>query len=201
MTSETAQPNYRMRENFLKEFVDLLIKNSISDEERKRILAEEVERKNAIQNIRKELMSEEVSKQIPQNPVRNFNGIISKNRTLQKPQRINFAQKVPQQTKREGINLGKITQFLNDPAVLSVECPGPGKNLLLNRSGAIQASSMSLNKEEINSIVKEASVKARIPLTTGVFKAAFQNIIITAILSEYVGTRFLIQKKTPFQKH
>lgn len=100
-----------------------------------------------------------------------------------------------------GINLGKITSVLLDPAVFGVECQGPGKNLLVNRSGAIQAASLSLTKDEINMLMEEFSDKTRIPLVDGVFKAAFQDLILTAVVSDFVGTRFIIQKRLPFQRY
>lgn len=104
--------------------------------------------------------------------------------------------KTPQQT----INLGKITKFLMDPSVFAVECPGVGKHLLINRSGVIQTSSVTLNKEEIETLMREISQATRIPLATGLFKAAFQDLVITAILSDFIETKFMIQKRTPFQK-
>ncbi|MFH1290628.1 MAG: hypothetical protein ABIH92_04430 [Nanoarchaeota archaeon] len=101
----------------------------------------------------------------------------------------------------ETINLGKITAPLLDPAVFSIECPGPAKNLLVNRSGTIQTTSIVLSKDEINQLMQTISEKTRIPLISGVFKAAYQDLIITAVVSDFVGTRFMIQKRTPFQRY
>lgn len=101
----------------------------------------------------------------------------------------------------ETINLGKVTQFLLDPAVISVEVPGPDKNILVNRSGKIQVSPESLTKQEIEKIMHEISEKTRIPLSEGVIKTAVQDLIITAVLSDFVGTRFIIQKRTPMMRY
>ncbi|MBI2451517.1 hypothetical protein HYV50_00395 [Candidatus Pacearchaeota archaeon] len=98
----------------------------------------------------------------------------------------------------EKADLGKITSLLSDPAVIGIECPGPGKNIIVNKSGSIQATPINLTKEEIDSIMNEISEKTRIPLLIGLFKAALGDILITAVVSEYVGTRFMIQKITPF---
>ena len=87
-----------------------------------------------------------------------------------------------------------------DPSVLSVECPGPGRNVLVNRSGVIQTTPLILNKEEIDELMDEISDKTRIPIVSGLFKAAFQDLIMTAVVSEFVGTRFMMQKMNPFQK-
>lgn len=98
----------------------------------------------------------------------------------------------------EPVNLGKLTNLLLDPSVLSVECPGPSKNVLVNRSGAIQATGLVLTKDEINAIINEISIKTRIPTVPGLFKVAFHDLVITAVISEFVGTRFLLKKITPF---
>jgi len=91
--------------------------------------------------------------------------------------------------------LPKITQFFNDPSIFSVECSGPGKSLLVNRYGSIQPAQTILTADEIKSVLQEISNKTRIPLITGAFKAFFDNLICTAVISEYVGSRFIIQRK------
>lgn len=103
--------------------------------------------------------------------------------------------------KPESIHLGRVASLIKDPAVLSVECPGPAKNVLVNRGGAVQTTSTVLTKEEIQQIMESLSQKTKIPLTSGLFKAAFQDLIITAVVSDFVGTRFMIQKRTPYQEY
>lgn len=95
------------------------------------------------------------------------------------------------------LGLSKIKFFAFDPSVISVECQGAGRNLIVNKSGKIQTSSFSLNKEEIEEIVKKISEKTRIPVISGVFRAAFSNFVFIAVISEFVGTRFVIERKTP----
>jgi len=99
------------------------------------------------------------------------------------------------------INLGKVTQLLIDPSVLSVECPGPNKNLIVNRSGVIQTAPTILTKEEVDALMNEVSDKTRIPIIPGLFKAAFQDLLMTAVISDFVGTRFMIHKRSPFQAY
>ncbi|MAG24602.1 hypothetical protein CMI47_03385 [Candidatus Pacearchaeota archaeon] len=101
----------------------------------------------------------------------------------------------PQET--QSLGLQKVLPILQNPAVLSVECPGPGKNLLVNASGRIETAPTLLTSNEINSALDAISEKTKIPIISGVFKAAFSNFIITAVISDYVGTRFIIQKKMP----
>jgi len=95
------------------------------------------------------------------------------------------------------LGLEKLAFLLLDPSVLSVECPGPGKQILVNRANVTQLTNIFLTKEEIDTIIRILSEKTRIPLIIGVFKVAFGNFIITAVISEFVGTRFIIQKRQP----
>ncbi|MBS3091668.1 hypothetical protein J4217_04460 [Candidatus Pacearchaeota archaeon] len=93
------------------------------------------------------------------------------------------------------LGFGKILPILQDRFVQSIECPGPGKPLIINKSGIIQTSPINLSTEEIMQIMKDISDKTKIPLLTGAFKAAFDRYVMTAVISDYVGTRFVIQRK------
>jgi hypothetical protein len=95
-------------------------------------------------------------------------------------------------------NLGKLNFLLKDSRINAIECPGPGKNILVKRDGATQATQVSLEDEEIKNILDEFSTKTRIPVIGGLFKSAFGNMILSAVLSEFVGTRFMIQRKNQF---
>lgn len=110
---------------------------------------------------------------------------------------------IPQPSGSEKISilgLKKIESLISDNAVQTIECPGPGRQILVYKSGVIQTTPITLDAEEINNIMKEISEKTRIPVTSGIFKAAFDNIITTAVVSEFVGTRFIIQKKNIVQQ-
>ncbi len=91
----------------------------------------------------------------------------------------------------------KLNPLLADVSIQTVECPGPGKPVLVYKYGVIQTTNLILTSDEINKIMAEISEKTRIPLISGIFKAAWDNYIVTAVRSEFVGTRFVIQKKAP----
>lgn len=93
--------------------------------------------------------------------------------------------------------LGKITSFLNDPSVAIVECPGPEQNIIIIKGGRTQTVPLALTKEEIDEIMIKVAKQTKIPLSTGVFKAALSNFVISAVISEFVGTRFNIEKLRP----
>lgn len=200
-------------EEFLKNFVGFLIKESYNPEKQIRHeLEKEIPQFIQAQALQKQLppQPQTIQKQIPkliiQKPHKQqqfskrekFTKIFPEQRL---PENRPILKEISQNTPGTASGLNRISNILNDPSVLSVECPGPTKNLLVNRGGAIQTTSMTLAKEEIDSIIEEIGEKTRIPISTGVFKAAFQNLLITAVISDFVGTRFLIQKRTPFKRY
>jgi len=108
-------------------------------------------------------------------------------------QKAQFA-KIPAQTQTID-SFRRISFLIKNPAIQSIECFGAGKPLSIRKFGLNQTINLSLTADEINNIIKELSEKTKIPIVTGVFKVAFQNLLITAVISEFVGTRFIIQKR------
>jgi hypothetical protein len=89
----------------------------------------------------------------------------------------------------------KIIPFIQDRFVQSIECKGPDNPLLVFKDGIIQVTNIILSKEEIDLIMQEISDETRIPLMQGLFKALFGQLIITAAISDFVGTRFILEKR------
>lgn len=199
-----------LRKAFLRNFVITLIENSISKEETEKIRKEVQKISKKIKKEPKKSSSERHKKRVMQ---------IAQKETMQKPtvvetatlrgkkpvspviQQISPPVQAPTQKTSKGVYLGKITSILQDPSVFAVECPGPGKNLLVNRGGAVQTAPTVLTKDEIDTIIGGISEQTKIPLTSGLFRAAIQNLIVSAVLSEYIGTRFIMQKRTPFTRY
>jgi len=92
------------------------------------------------------------------------------------------------------ISLGKLTPFINDPLVTSIECTGPGQNIIINKGETLQTIPLILTEKEIDEFMNIISERTKIPISTGVFKAALSNFIISAVVSEFIGTRFYIEK-------
>jgi len=91
-------------------------------------------------------------------------------------------------------NLGKIQHFVEDNSIQSIECTGPGKPIFVKTFGRTNSTRITLSVEEIKQIIEEFSRYAKIPPVRGILKAAVGNIIISAVSSEYVGSRFIINK-------
>lgn len=196
-----------IRELFIKRFVEALIMNSKPTEliEEKisayipseGIITQQIPLERTMGQItkiqeigqqNKQLMRSPHIQQIPQNffPTR---------RELIKP--IELQSFAPSMMQSQQTPLEKLAPLLRDYSISSIECPGPEKNLIIHKSGLIQTAPITLTKEEIDEIMNYISQKTRIPLIKGVFKAIMQNLIISAVISEFVGTRFNIEKRRP----
>lgn len=133
--------------------------------------------------------------------------ISSKEQLMQKKPVLRAEERVPQreiiQQPMQGQVSGgdvfkKVESLLRDPTIISIECPGPGRNILVKRYNQINLTRISLNAAEINAIIDDFSKKARIPLVGGILKAAVGNSVISAVVSEFAGSRFIINKITPY---
>tara|TARA_Y100000310_G_scaffold340594_1_gene436971 strand:- start:952 stop:1806 length:855 start_codon:yes stop_codon:yes gene_type:complete len=97
-----------------------------------------------------------------------------------------------------GFALGKIEKLLRDKTIQLIECPGPEKNLLIEKLTKINTTKISLNQEEITDIINNFSTQAKIPIMGGILKAAVGDMVISAVISEYIGSRFIIRRITPY---
>jgi len=94
------------------------------------------------------------------------------------------------------IDLGKLNPLIKDPAVSSIECNGPDKKLIV-RIPATKTTNIILNKEEIANIIKKFSETAKIPVSEGILKVAVGGLVLTAVVSEVIETKFTIRKIIP----
>ena len=95
---------------------------------------------------------------------------------------------------KESTKLDSLVYLLSDPNVTSLECPGPGKPIVLNKSGNMENSSLVFSQEDIKNVTDEVSRKTGQKFDSGFVKAAIGNFIVSAVISEFVGTRFVMQK-------
>jgi hypothetical protein len=93
---------------------------------------------------------------------------------------------------------GKITPLLNDPSVSTIECQGAGKPLMIIRAGQKQGTKIVLNADDIKEVLQKVSDAVHIPLLEGVFRAAVDNFSINAVISDMIGSRFVIKKQTAY---
>ncbi len=131
----------------------------------------------------------------PQSPQRRF----TQNTAQQRYQNTNSQQ-------MQNTNAGqksaseKLSFLIKDPAVTEIECIGSEQNILVKKAGVVQKTPVRLSIEEVYELIAEFSQKTKIPVIDGTIKAALNNLILTAVLSEMLGPRFILQKKNPFQQ-
>jgi len=113
-------------------------------------------------------------------------------------QNTNLIEQIRTTPNRNGPVIGLINPLLKDNSIIVIECPGPGKNIIVKKYNQINVTKIILNEPEIKSIIEYFANEARIPLVGGILKAAVGNSIISAIVSEFVGSRFIINKTTPY---
>jgi hypothetical protein len=94
--------------------------------------------------------------------------------------------------------MDKISPLLKDNTIIRIECSGPGKNIVVKRYNQTNTTRIVLTEEDIKLIVNHFAKEARIPLAGGILKAAVGNSVISAVISEFVGSRFIISKITPY---
>ncbi|MBS3086782.1 hypothetical protein J4422_03715 [Candidatus Pacearchaeota archaeon] len=92
------------------------------------------------------------------------------------------------------VNLKKLTPLVRDPLVRIIECNGPNENVVVIGTMGRKKTGTVLNKEEIDEIIKTFSEATKIPINEGIFKVVFGKLILSAIVSDVIGSKFIIKK-------
>jgi hypothetical protein len=95
------------------------------------------------------------------------------------------------------IDLGKLNPLVKDRLVRVIECNGPDERIVVMGAMGRKSTKITLTKAEIDDIIKRFSQAAKIPVNEGVFRIVFGNLILSAIISEIIGSKFLIRKMAP----
>jgi nitrogenase molybdenum-iron protein alpha/beta subunit len=112
---------------------------------------------------------------------------------LQQPVQIQLVQNAQQ-------DYGKLTSLINDQNVAYIECFGKNSPLNVIRFGQKQRTNIVMNDEEIKSFLKYISDKVKIPLIDGVFNVVIDGMLVNAIVSDTIGTKFMIKKNYQIQQ-
>lgn len=119
--------------------------------------------------------------------------------SMMDPEKIKVLQSIHPEYKPKptGFTLGKIEPILQDNLIQTIECPGPGKNVLVKKLDKINVTKITLSQDEINQIIIQFSNQSKIPLLGGILKAAVGNMLISAVTSDFAGSRFIINRINP----
>lgn len=91
--------------------------------------------------------------------------------------------------------LDQLDRWLTDQTLESIECSGPDQKLIIRRAGSINQSTTQMTNDEIHSLINELSERAHVAIENGILKAETSAWSVLAVMSEFGGSRFLIQKK------
>lgn len=115
-----------------------------------------------------------------------------------KPQPITLTQAVVEKPEKQAeeigkLNLEKIEQLIKDSSVKTIECSGQNKTIIIRKDNE-EIEAPSLTEEEIKDIIKEIAEKTNTQLST-TFKAKINGFVMNAILSDFIGSSFVIAKE------
>ncbi len=155
--------------------------------------------KNKIPEITERFSETEIqkSRQIPMRRAVQSAPILRIPETRLPPQ---FAYLKPTAEKEVEINLEKLNPLLYDPAVNVIESNGPEQAIIVRGAMGTKPTNIILSKDEITEIIQIFSKKSKIPANEGAVKIALGKYILSAIISEEYGSRFIIQKLPPEQR-
>tara|TARA_Y100000034_G_scaffold65035_1_gene78687 strand:- start:12396 stop:13061 length:666 start_codon:yes stop_codon:yes gene_type:complete len=212
--NQKSKLNNSQKKFILLQFTKELIKHSTEEEvfELKNILEKESE-----ENIKKQKLGILTKRITPEEQVKselkNFNSSIYKseinNKFKLKPQikkmslspmivpksRLSprFQYLKPTPTNLE-IDLGKLNPLIKDPLVKDIECPRANQNIIVSGMMGRKKIDIILSRKEIEEIIKKFSETAKIPIHEGVFKVVVGKFIFSAIISNIIGSKFIIKK-------
>ena len=203
------QTSKEFRAFFLLQFTKELIKHSGASEvfELKNILEEEGKKKKLPRLIKEKirerekppsiLQEKELIRPFPEPSVkRTFHPLPKQNRVIRIPKPklppgLEYLKPTPTNVQ---IDLERLNPLVKDPLVKVIECIGPDKNIMVKGTMGTKKTNIILSKQEIDQIIKKFSETAKIPTQEGIFKVAIGKLILSAIISEVIGSRFIIQK-------
>lgn len=91
------------------------------------------------------------------------------------------------------IDLGKLNPLLKDSAVKIIE-GSPDERVRVMGTMGTRVTDIFLSKEDIESIINKFSEVSKIPTVEGIYRVVVGNLNLSAIISEVIGSRFVIKK-------
>lgn len=108
-----------------------------------------------------------------------------------------FAYLRPYATTEIELDLGKLNPLLADPGVSVIESNGPDQQIIVRGRMGTKPTGMILTKEEIDKIIQTFSEKSKIPVGEGATKIVLGKFMLSAIISQESGSRFILKKIPP----
>jgi hypothetical protein len=177
---EEQKKNFIKRENIIQEPPAPTIKEIV------------VEKEKGLQNLGKRNNEMEITKQLiekPRIPIR-IRPRVLRIPESRLPERLQYLKPTIQNIE---IDIGKLNSLLHDPIVRRIECNGPGERIVVMAPDP-KYTDIILNKDEIMEVIQVFEEKSKIPATEGIYKVVVGKFILSAIISEVIGSKFSINK-------
>ena len=107
------------------------------------------------------------------------------------PPRFNYLKPMPTNLR---IDLGKINPLVEDPMVATIESSGPNQAVVVSGGMGRKPTNIILDRSDIDDIIDKFSKATKIPVHEGIFKVVYGRMIFSAIVSDVIGSKFVIQK-------
>lgn len=101
----------------------------------------------------------------------------------------------PQIEKPLIINVRSLNNLIQDSQVTLIQCDGANVPVKANKQNKSVITEIILSEQEIMDFIRNFAARAQVPLTEPIFRAQIQGLAITAIISPYTGSRFVIVKR------
>lgn len=101
----------------------------------------------------------------------------------------------PVRMREEEIELYKVSSLMENPETKMI-IANPDEKVSIVTATGTEVTDLVLSREDINRIISSFSEKSKIPIKEGVYKVNFRNLTLSAIISEVIGSRFVIKRNS-----
>ena len=113
-------------------------------------------------------------------------------RIPRKPQTISDV--APARNITQEIDLGKLNPYLKDRNVKSIEVVSYEDPVMVSGAMGKKSTGVKLSRSEVEEILDKFSKLGKIPKAEGLFKVAYGNLFLTAMISSKMGSTFTLRK-------
>lgn len=107
------------------------------------------------------------------------------------PSHLEYLQPIP--TAGVEIDLFKLNPLIQDVAVRIIEV-NPDERVIVSGTMGTMPVNIILDKEDIDRVINKFSEASKIPISEGIYKIVVGNLVLSAIMSETISSKFIIKK-------
>ena len=216
-----SQTQKQFRDIFLLEFTRQLIKHSVGEvKELENVLESQDKRlkskikqtikthdefesltpKSGAAPMRRILMKDFVSREKalfkpPVMPVKRVSPLVLRIPEPRLPPRLQYLKPLATNVQ---IDIGILNPLVKDPMVMIIQCNGPEENIIVSGRMGTKTTGIILTKEEIDEVIKKFSQTAKIPIEEGITRIVIGRLILLAVVSKVISSKFTIKKMSYF---